>query len=566
MAGDEEKPLERDKGSSVSTSDAAETSATNDVKVKLHLYFKGFSQYLTYAVLLLALLTLFGTKAADFPSCAFPFIVLLYAVPATLGTMFSIVTKRAHRQFKLNAGGKLSHYNRKWYLWFAGFFAFYLASGILFVLQAPGWDGKEWLLMWAAIPAYYLVFLAVRHIHKKELAPRFYKASALKWSAIIVTVFLCLAYAFMASTTDSGSGLSVAAMIENRSMAFAGSECALLAEADKLLSYSDCLWRYGLGLIQSGSYAIAFVINLVLSAPVFFSIASQLSCCLLTREEMKSEFQLLPDTGQDQRDSPLLPRYFVIALGIWFAFTLLFVWAEGKVEEIRGTGTYTIIDERLDELTDWVVLASEHSGGEVVAVTESIENANEFNKTFKQKADEKIKAKLEPLKEKINAYYDACEDHVDSYLDWRDGPVGFLAKLVKPIGEGAAIDEFNKQIVEPVSRAELDKAFEAYITELKVLYDEYDSSEAAHVVDSPIGHRTSEEVASQITFPPALWPQWDGDGRSDIAWNVLLNTDGDVNRETLKVEIVDLINRERDQMLAEVDGLAAKFLPNLELL
>lgn len=532
----------------------------------LRSYLRGFSRYLYFAVLLLALLTLFGTKAADFPTFALPFIVLLYAIPATIGAMFDVVAKRAHRQFKLNESGALSRYNRKWCLWFAGFFVFYLASGLLFMLQAPSWNGNEWLLMWVAIPGYYFVYLLVGRFHEKEYAPRFYKASAIKWSVVIMAGVLCLAYAGMSFAAVSGPEISIAAMIENRSMPFAGSECALLAEADKLTSYSDCLWRYGLEQIEGTSHIAAFVVNLVLSAPVFLGITSQLGCGLLSREEVKSEFQLLPTADQSCKDSPVLLRYFAIAFGIWLAFSLVFVWAEGRIEDMRATGSYTIIDAKLDELTDWVVLASEHSGEEVVAITESVTNANDFNKAFKQKADERIRTSLEPLKEQINTYYDTCVGNVDSYIEWRDGFFGFFAKLIKPVGEGAASDEFTKRVIEPVSREELDRSFEAYIAELKALYDEYYLSEEIQVIDSPFGLPTSDEVASSVVVPPALWPHWDSGARSDITWNVLLNTDGDVDIEELKAKIVDLINQERNQVLSEADGLAAKFLPNLGVL
>ena len=512
--------------------------------------------YLCWAIILLTSLTIIGTQAANWSPYVIPIVCLIYAIPATIGSMYRVVINKLHKQQKLNEHGSISGYNRKWLGWLLGLFLFYLVSGFFFIVQAPGWNSTEWVLMWCAIIGYFIVYQAVQYKSKREFSSKYYKESAIKWSIGIMTAFLCVAFAFVTVPSSTGLEINISEMIQNRYMPFQNSPCALLAEADKIASYTDCLTEYGLHQIQGYSYAIAVFTKLILSIPVFFGVVSQLSCCMLSPKEAKSVIQLLPVTDNENEETPILLEYIIAIIVVWSILSLVFIQTEHKIEEVRETKTYTVVDEKLNEITNWIVLASEHTGSEVTNIVKEKEARDDFNKEFKQKAEPIIQEQVSNLEAKANAYYDACINNVDSYLEWHDSAPGGLARFAKFWGEGEAIKQFEERIINPADSKEINEGYSNHIETLKGLYNEYVAAEETHVAGSLQNVRTAEEIASRISNPPNLWPSWSEQQKFKLAKEVLLS---DRSRDDLKQEIANLINVEREQTLTDIRGLSSKF-------
>ena len=99
------------------------------------------------AFVLVALLAVAARYAPLLPSYAIPLVLLVYALPATVGSMYGIVVKRFHDQLKYNEEGMASKYNRRWTGWMAAFFALSLVSATMFLLDAPAWDSTQWFFI-----------------------------------------------------------------------------------------------------------------------------------------------------------------------------------------------------------------------------------------------------------------------------------------------------------------------------------------------------------------------------------------------------------------------------------
>ena len=515
--------------------------------------------YLAWAVVLVSALTLIGSLAPHIPPFALPFVFLLYAIPATLGSMYNVVVSRHHRQGKLNSKGKLSHYNRRWFFWFLGFFVFYLFSGMLFVLQAPSWDLLEWVLVWVAIAVYYGVFLLAQCVSKREYRPRFYKASAIRWSIVVTAILLCLAYALLPDQGQSAGQIDIRQAIQGRVMPFADSPSALLSELDKLTTYPDYLIRYGLNQIAGGSIVVAFVIKFALSVSVFFGITSQLGCCLLSLDEIKSEFKLLPVDDSDGSERQVTRRYALLLLGTWLVLSGAFLWAEAKVEEARTTDEYADINKWLDDVTEAVVLATELGIDKVNDYAESGAMMEEFNTEFVPRRDAYIYESEQRISELLEAYYADCEDNVGSYAEWYEGIAGSFARLVKPLAYGMAEAAFDERVVGPVSRSELDDVVSEYIDGLKLLYEERLEAEGAYGLGTSAVMLTADDIAAGIPQPLALWPSWDSNAGKAFVDDDLLYSGEGASGEEVEQRVSAFIASQRDKALVELKQISKRF-------
>ena len=509
--------------------------------------------YFIKVLFLLVALTLMGKFAPIFPAVVFPFIFLAYALPATIGSIYDIVINRLHRQYKYNKNGTLSYYNRRWFIWLTGLFVLSLVSAVLFTLSAPTWDDAEWTLIWIAGFAYYALFLITQHFCKKEYAPLFYKASAIKWSLFITVILLCIIYALI-STAGELTNLSFEFRdaIQNRYLPFEQSPCVLLSELDKLSSYMNFLTKYGLEQIMTQSYAIAIIVKIVLSASVFFGLVSQFGCCLLNKQEIKSEFQLLPTAGRIEQNNPIQKKYLLTITAIWLVLSAVFLFMNSEAEKVRTSDEYTIVDQYLQRTTSVIVLATNKDFDKIEDILSKDEAITELKNRIIQERNNLIANQGESLKEEINSYYTECAGNTDSYLEWHNGFFGGVAKFIKPFFEGMAIDEFNKRVIDPVDKSPLESKYAAYIEELKLLYSDF-QNQIQDIDPDSFGRASVEERFADVATSIDLWPQLSSESKSSVAQDILLNTDSDTNSENTKAKITEFIDSERDEALAMLD-------------
>lgn len=509
--------------------------------------------YFIKVFFLLAALTLIGKFAPTFSAIALPLIFLAYALPATIGSIYDVVINRLHRQYKYNKNGTLSYYNRRWFIWLTGLFVLSLISALLFTLSAPTWDDAEWTLIWIAGFAYYVLFLITQYFCKKEYTPLFYKASAIKWSLLITVILLCVIYALISSSGElSNTSLNFHDAVQNRYLPFEQSPCVLLSELDKLSSYMNFLTKYGLEQIMTQSYVFAIIVKIMLSASVFFGLVSQFGCCLLNKQEIKSEFQLLPTEGRIKQNNPIQKKYLLIITAIWLVLSAVFLLVNSEAEKVRTSDEYTIVDQYLQRTTSVIVLATDKDFDKIKDILSKDEAVAELKNRIIQERNNLIANQGESLKEEINSYYAECAGNTDSYLEWYNGFFGGMAKFIKPVFEGMAIDEFNKRVIDPVDKSPLESKYAAYIKELKLLYSDF-QNQIQDIDPDSFGRASVEERFADIATSIDLWPQLSSESKSSVAQDILLNTDNDTNSENTRAKIAEFIDSERNETLATLD-------------
>lgn len=563
--------------------------------------------YFVKAFLLAAFLTFVGKCAAFLPTFAFPFVILAYAIVATIGALYYVVIRRVHKQDMFNEGGELSRLNRKWKIWFFGLFCFALFSALVFVLGAPRWDDLVWVLIWFAVPLYYVVFLAADRYAKQQFRFPYHKAKAMKWSCGIALVVLCLAYALLSvQASVDGQYLALDAL-RNPYRPFAESPSALLCEMDKLSALMNNLTNYGLSQIAATSFFAAFVVKFSLAVSVFLGVVSQFGFCLLNWDEVKSEFQLLPsrnddavvfkgsggeydgsnasgdrvrfagrneravednaiersgglnadvagrvaackrgadqDAGRALGTQPFVVGYFAIVGAVWLLLSVGFLWLDGETSKIRVTSEYTAADAFVAKHTDEIIVFLE--GG-----FEDYLEDKAIGEEYRRKFDELIASRAETLDPLIDAYYDQCKTHVDSYLGWREGLFGGIAGHLGGFGEDRAVESFKSRVAGQVDATQLERAYAQYIDALMQLRSEYWIKRNDGGSDAPIDSSILQDIVRK-KGELNLWRALD-EGDESVR-NALLGADGNVDEETRKVMLEDLIDQARSDTFASLD-------------
>lgn len=527
--------------------------------------------YLAKAIPLALFLTLTGACATVLPWFAFPPIFVIYALIATMGALYYVVIRRVHKQDMFYEGGELSDYNRKWLIWLSVLFVLSLFSAFFFVLGAPRWDGLIWGLIWAAVPLYYIAFRIADRIAKKQFRSQYHKAKAMKWSSGLVLVVLCLVYAVLSVQSSVEGQFDALDALRHPYMPFAGSPSAFLGEMDKLSALTNNLTNYGLAQIAKTSFFAAFAVKFTLALSVFLGVVSQFAFCLLSWREMKGEFQLLPirddvdifaaDEAMEegrrsiggvrpyaknhQNNRPYLARYFVAIALLSIVSFAAFWWLEGMTAKARTTAEYTAADAFVKQHSEEAIALLEG------ALNDYIDD-RAISKEYQQKFAALIEGRKKTLDPLINAYYDQCLLHVDSYLAWSEGVFGDIAGHLGGFGEGRAIESFKAKVADPVDKAELERAYEQYVDELIRLRSEYWIKINDGGSDAPLGVSSVEDYVRE-KGALELWKPLNEGSISETTRKALLGSAWDVNEETRKAEVSALVDQARSDTFASLE-------------
>lgn len=521
----------------------------------LRMHTRDFLAFCIKALVLLALLSFAKDCAPILPTIVLVLIFPFYALPATIGSMYNVVVNRSHRQRLYNEKGKLSRYNRRWLFWFGGFFVFYLFSSLLFILQAPSWNATEWLLIWGSLPIFFIVFLALQLICKKEYAAKYYKARAIKWSIPISALLLTVLYALLTMQTAIDVQIDLHEVIQNRYLPFAHSPSPLLAETEKFTTFSDCLTQYGVSKLEGAFYPVSLVVNLVMGFSVFAGITSQLGACLLNRSEIESVFRLLPadDNGSEQ---PIQMRYILILVALWLGLSCGFIWLDQAAKEMRETNEYTWVDQWVNDMAGWAILVAEQTPEHVEDATELVDSATSFIETFTQEKDAYVQEYEPALIDAVNNYYDRCASNSEAYVEWYNSPQGTALRFIPFLGEGSMRDEFEKQVVTAIDAEKLNRQYFEFLAGLKNLYDEFwDAEEMAGIKEAAPIPSFEDAVAAPDNLE--LWAPWDSDEGKKMIQEILLGQ-GDGVSSDVHERLMEYINKRRESTISFIEGLPKK--------
>lgn len=501
--------------------------------------------YVAKAVALLLLLMVVGKLGPDFPSFVFPLVFLLYALVSTMGALYSVVVRRAHKQEMLSEEGQLSRYNRKWTLWTIGLFLFSCASALLFTINAPRWSMSQWVLIWVSAFAYYIVFLLADRKARNLYRAGYHKAKAMRWSVAITVVALCAAYAVVAFVSFPIDQGFAAKALSDMHGPYENSWSALMCDLDKLSMLSDGLMNAFVGQVASRSFIIAAFIEIVVTVSVFLGLANLFAFCLLTCEELKSEYHLLPVKGCDEVSGCSLAKWYgALVGGTWLVLAILFLGFEFETSKIRASEAQTPIDSFVEQESKLISLMLDPGIDEVISDAREVELLKEINADFLKKYEALAQEREAGIAALIDEYYDQCLKGMESYLDWCEGPWGWIAMHMGSKGKDMAIEAFNNEMMSQVDGTELQFESDDYNAELSRLDDEYRTKVHSAMPDLP--------DALDFKSTSIEWSVLGIDKESRVLDEIL---DTDADRQARKESVRKLIEEARQDAHASLEGV-----------
>lgn len=414
------------------------------------------------------------------------------------------------------------------------------------------------VFIWGAGILYYPVSFGVRIYLRKELMPRFIKASSIQVSFVLVIIFACVIFGVVIANLPLESANKLSEAIENRPMYFQTSSIVLLTDLDKLTTFLDSISSFALANAATSFFIVGLVFRIITFASMLYGFIGTLAFCMLSRKEVASVFQLLPAFNKNEQldeNQSMLIRYFVAPLIIWLVVISGLGYAELKTEEtLQATGT-TPISQFVDNQLKVVVQTIEWAEDMNVL-------ADKFNNDKKELVG-KYENKLNNL---LIEYYDSCEDDIDSYLDWYYGLAGQVTNALKfiPLARDRALDEFNSLVAEgnstKVVRSKFKHQYDNYQTQMNQIIEEFNqkaedlSSEQLPLPSIPsISFSIKDLISPDKTL--SLWPTLNSgndNDKKDIASKILPSDSSD--REAFKQKLIELIGEEKQRSLETLNA------------
>lgn len=499
-------------------------------------FVESAKSYFMKAALLMVVLYVVGSAAPRWPLALLLLAVIAYAVVVTIGSLHFVVMRRMLRRYKLREDGDLARRNQRWLCFTFGIFIVSLISGVLFVVEAPGWSDLVWLFLLLSVVVYFSTYWLALKFIRRQLADRFDKAAAMKWAYWITAVFLCLAY-LVAAPSQSPEVSTMAAAFAQAPVPYSNSPAPLLVDLDALASFTEGLKLFAYGKMSEAYAWVGIVMEALVFAATVLGLTSLLCCCLLDRREVEEEFQELPPVGcMPDASRPPVWEYFIIIAVVALAFCCGAAALNCSFGELHSRDGGTCIETHVEKWkSDFSTLYD--TGAEISA-------------TEREMLD-----RLEPL---LDGYYDRCKDNIDPYLDSReeDDTPWFVALRDWAISwftpddkaEDEAKEFFLERITEGADSEEIERAYAESRLGLVEKYRSFDDG-----MNGMLGIDVSVAGERDVNLPATL-DLWQPLNNRETVKEILLS-DG-LSRDELKDQIAGLIDGARQDAFNTLSILA----------
>lgn len=365
--------------------------------------------YFVKACLLVAIVYLLSLALPKMPSPVVALFWVVFTLVSMLGALYQMVIRKVHKQLLYPAGSIAAKINGGRTISIIVAFCLSAVCMASLLLEAPKWDAAEKDIVVLAIVLYPIIECLVGRLAKREFEPAYQTAARVRWSCVAVAILLCIGYAAW-MLYDMNSGKAFNTLFEsliNTSCPLVHAESPLLQEAAIGSWITDSATNLGLAQIPESWRPICIAVRVVLCAGAFFGMAHLLGMCSLPWSELKKAFASI-DAIKRENEADVRVRYLVAAVFLPIALFGAFIWVDGEVGSVVGSGKNTA----LQSLAHQAAATSAYRIGDTYYDRATFEGI-----ALGKEAD--LKAQALVLKESdIPSAYDSCNGKVDAFLDW----------------------------------------------------------------------------------------------------------------------------------------------------
>lgn len=372
---------------------------------------KRWTPFLVKALVVFAALALVGCFAPVMPPACVALCWAALSAILAVGLVYLAVIRKARKQHAYVSGGLFARVNSGRFLSIIAAFvvAAVCVAGLL--LEAPKWGIAQWVVVFAAIPAYVGVYEFVKKRLATQYEPLYQTSKAMLASSAIVCALLCAAYLLLCLLQPAAAFDNITQAYQAVKQPFEASPSALLVETGKLVALVDAVTMYGMAKTAEVSFGVYLVWRVGLCVSAFFGVASLVGTCVLRPDELKLAFQPLDATKDPDASHPVVKRYVAMACVMAIALVAGFLVADAKTAEVVQTEEYTAVESFVRDqvgLAVYVIDGKYYDEQKAKALMQKV--GAEAQKLAAEREEV-----LVPL---INEAFDKRVANVDAYLDW----------------------------------------------------------------------------------------------------------------------------------------------------
>lgn len=344
------------------------------------------------------------------------------------------------------------------------------ACCLTLMLQAPGWNVKNWLLILAAIFVFPAVYLITRKLVERQYTPFFRQAHIIRISCVAVTVLLVLANIVLLHAAEPATYAGPVQAVLSVKQPFENSPSTLISDLAWLSALIEGLTVYGISALSDVSYGVYQAVEILLNATTFYSAACLFGVCWLRAGELKTTFSPIKASANSSTESMPLKRYVVLGMLLPLILVACSVAADQHASSIEQSGQVTQIKSLIRNTLGFTIGVSNDTYYDRALLEQKY-------LSFADQADES----LTPL---VSQAYQTRINNVDSFLDWYCDAGNWSSKIFNS-------DSIKKKLGETLSAGADDSALatsmQSYIDEADALqrFDKDALADCAITCDIP---------------------------------------------------------------------------------
>ncbi|MBS0497849.1 MAG: hypothetical protein JSR51_09420 [Proteobacteria bacterium] len=350
-------------------------------------------------------------------------ITLLFGMPMYGAAMYAVTIQRIHRASQFKKLGVLHWLFTRRILAYAGWLLWSVVFSFLLLFYLGSADKQEWLVCFAAIPAFGIVYAILFPIAAREYKPYIAVHKSLVWTRWVTALAMAVFFVFFADHTGTNrqyASLTEAVAAESQKLEGV-TNSILILETNRLLGFIEGMKRYALGGLHSFDDLLYVAVIFLGSVLFFYNVALGISSFMVPLAEYRRVFAPVQDSDEPPAVSPWAWA-ITSAFATFFVF-FIYVPSTVYVDAWLRSNPETVAEIRAARQI--AVQTVEMIGDEYYKPG----TAAQIEQAYLDSLG-KMEASLGKLRETTGTGFQQMADNVDAYLDWYYSLPGEYERIV----------------------------------------------------------------------------------------------------------------------------------------
>ncbi|MBS0298624.1 MAG: hypothetical protein JSR32_01615 [Proteobacteria bacterium] len=350
-------------------------------------------------------------------------ITLLFGLPMYGAAIYAVTIQRIHRASEFKKLGILHWLFTRRILAYIGWLLWSVVFSFLLLFYLGAADQQEWIVCFAAIPVFAVVYAIFYPIAVREYKPYIAVHKSLTWARWVTALAMAVFFVFFADHADTSrqyASLTEAVVAESQKLE-GMTNSILILETNRVLGFIEGMKRYALGGLHSFDDVLYLAVIFLGSILFFYNVALGISSFMVPLAEYRRVFAPIQDSDEPPAVSPWAWA-ITSAFATFFVF-FIYVPSTVYVDAWLRSNPETVAEIRAARQT--AVQTVEMIGDEYYKPGTAAQIEQAYLDSLS-----KMEASLGKLRETTGTGFQQMTDNVDAYLDWYYSLPGEYERIV----------------------------------------------------------------------------------------------------------------------------------------